>query len=162
MDANGESPTLFHRLRAKEAEQEVITRRPAEARQQAAHPLAEAWGEARTLLGAVRTAPDKREARLRLRSALRRALECVLVLVVPCGRTRIAAVQFWFVGGTHRGYLIISTPPHSNGKVTRPGHTNAPSFADVNPGDALDLRVDEHVAELAAALQDWTPARLER
>jgi hypothetical protein len=46
MEANGESPTLFRRLREKEAAKKRLAEELAEQRRKAASPLAETWGEA--------------------------------------------------------------------------------------------------------------------
>src|SRR5262249_10000640 len=98
LDTDGPSPTLTAAIRKKEAEQAEVQRELAAARQRAAHPLSEAWGEAKTLLRAVRGAEDRQDALLRLRAALRNVVDAVYVLVVPRGRDRLAAVQVYFKG----------------------------------------------------------------
>jgi DNA invertase Pin-like site-specific DNA recombinase len=143
MDEHGESPTLMKRVRQKEADQRSLAAALAEARQKALHPLSEAWGECQSLAGAVAGAPDPQDARVRLRSALRRVVESMWLLVVPCpgGRDRLCAVQVWFTGGKrHRDYLIFHRPAKGNRTTRTEGGWRARSLADlVKPGD-LDLR----------------------
>src|SRR5262249_25201784 len=69
------------------------------ARHKAAHPLRETWSQAQTLLGALDAAPDRKDARLRLRAALRRIASEIRLLVVPQGMDRLGAVQVHFNGG---------------------------------------------------------------
>jgi hypothetical protein len=160
MDEHGESPMLFRRLREKEARKAELAGLLAEARQRAANPLSEAWGEARSLLAALDSAPDPQDARLRLRGALRRIVSDIWLLVVPRGLDRLCAVQVWFAGGErHRDYLILHRPP--NGLTGKEGGWWARSLAEVaEPGD-LDLRNRKHAAELEAALESLDPAALE-
>jgi DNA invertase Pin-like site-specific DNA recombinase len=141
MDEHGESPTLFRRLRAKEAAQRELAARKAEAQQRAANPLPAAWGEAQSLSGTLRDAPDPDDARTRLRTVLRRVVSRILLLVVPRKRDRLAAVQIYFAGGDRRrNYLILHRPALAYRKVRTEGRWWARSLADVAaPGD-LDLR----------------------
>jgi DNA invertase Pin-like site-specific DNA recombinase len=69
-----------------------------DAQDKARHPRSAAWEEAKGLLGALGAAPDKTDARVRLRSALRRIVERISVLVVPRGRVRLCHVQIDFKG----------------------------------------------------------------
>jgi DNA invertase Pin-like site-specific DNA recombinase len=155
MDAHGESPALFKRLRAKEEEQRDLARRLGDARQRAASPLSEAWGECQSLLAALDDASDPHDARLRLRSALRRILQSIWLLVVPRGRDRLAAVRVQFADhgrAPHRDYLILHRPPTKNARGGKPGSWWARSLADVVALGPLDLRNPEHARKLEAAL----------
>jgi DNA invertase Pin-like site-specific DNA recombinase len=153
MDTHGESPALFRRLRAKEEQQRTLVVKLAEARQKAAHPLSEAWGEAQTLLSAVDNAPDPSDARLRLRSILRRVIDSVWVLVVPRGRQRLCAVQVWFAKGEkHRDYIILHRTPRGNQHGRAEGGWRAHSLADVADPAALDLRKPGDAAGLERVL----------
>jgi DNA invertase Pin-like site-specific DNA recombinase len=153
MDEHGESPSLMKRVRDKEAQQRELSAKLAEARQKAAHPLSESWGEAQTLLDAIDRAPDKEEARLRLRAALRRIVEEIRLLVVPRGRDRLAAAQIWFAGGErHRDYLILHRPPKANATTHTKGGWAARSFADAGLPGGLDLRKKSHAERLEKAL----------
>src|SRR5205814_6387939 len=83
-----------------------------EARQKAANPVGEAWEECKTLLEALDNAPDGDEARLKLRSVVRRVVDSIWLLVVPRGNDRLCAVQVWFAGGERcRNYVIYHQRP---------------------------------------------------
>ena len=91
---------------------------------------AAAWGEGQTLIDALATARDERDARVRLRAALRRIVSRITLLAVGRGRTRLAFVKIDFTGTkSYRIYTIQYCPPKSNGKTTVP-----PSLRVV-PGD---------------------------
>jgi hypothetical protein len=77
MDEHGESPALMKRVRDKEVRQKEVLKLLNDARKRAANPLSESWGEAQDLMKALKGP----EARLRLRSALRR---------YPSGRCAVA------------------------------------------------------------------------
>jgi DNA invertase Pin-like site-specific DNA recombinase len=153
LDARGESPLLYSRLRAKEARLTEVVKELTAAQQRAANPLSASWGEMKSLLEALTKAPDVEDARLRLRAALRRIVEGIRLLVVPRGRDRLAAVQIWFAGAKrHRDYLIYYRPTRFNGKVSYAGGWRSRSLAGVvRPGE-LDLRKREHAEDLAARL----------
>jgi DNA invertase Pin-like site-specific DNA recombinase len=157
LDARGESPVLFRRLRQKEARQAELVKLLAEARQRAAHPLSASWGEARSLLEAIDTAPDPEDVRVRLRGALRRIIESVWLLPVPRGRDRLCAAQIYFSGGErHRDYLIY----HKAAGGGRKGSWWAKSLASVADPDDLDLRRREDAAALEQQLAEVDLARL--
>jgi DNA invertase Pin-like site-specific DNA recombinase len=154
----GDVAALARVLRQLEGQKRDLGAKLAAARQKAAHPLSEAWGEALTLAEALDTAPDPVDARLRLRSALRRIVSEIRLLVVPRGRDRLAAVQIWFAAdsehaGRHRDYLILHQPPKANGKTRTEGGTWTRSLADTVALSPLDLRDPEHARRLAAALE---------
>ncbi len=122
LDAHGESPTLYSRLRAKENRFREVTQLLAEAKQKAANPLSAAWGEAKSLLEVIDTASNPDDARLRLRSVMRRIIDSIWLLAVPRGIVRLAAVQVWFAGSEkHRDYLILHRPPKANASARTPG-----------------------------------------
>jgi DNA invertase Pin-like site-specific DNA recombinase len=155
MEANGFSPTIGKRVTELEARKRAVAERLAEARHKAAHPLSEAWGEAQGLLSTLETATDQNEARLRLKAALGRMVEGIMLLVVARGRDRLTALQIWFSGGQrHRDYLILHRPPYGSATTKRSGGWGARSLAEiVRPGKrTLDLRKPEHAEDLAALL----------
>jgi DNA invertase Pin-like site-specific DNA recombinase len=159
MDENGDSPALFRRLRQKEARQAELVRLLADAREKAAHPLSESWGQTQSLIDALNNAPDQVDARLRLRPALRRIVDTIYLLVVPRGRVRLAAVQVWFAGGKrHRDYLIHFRAAGYCDK----GGWSAHSLADVVRADDIDLRQAADAATLAGALRVLDLPALER
>jgi DNA invertase Pin-like site-specific DNA recombinase len=154
MEAHGFSPTIGKRIASLEALKRDLAARLAEARQKALHPLSETWGEARSLIGALAEAEDPADARLRLRSALRRIVDSIWLLVVPRGRDRLCAVQVWFAGGNRRrDYLILNRSPRGNAHGTIPGGWTAHSLAgDAAAGD-LDLRQPAHAERLEERLE---------
>jgi DNA invertase Pin-like site-specific DNA recombinase len=153
MDAHGENPVLFKRLRDKTGRQRDLNEQLAAARLKAAHPLSETWGECPSLIDALDGAPDREEARTRLRSTLRRMIESVRLLVVSRGQIRIAAVQIWFAGGKkHRDYVVVHRPPRANGRGYSKGRTAVCSLAAVAKAGDLNLRRAEDAAALEQLL----------
>jgi hypothetical protein len=107
LDENGFSPSVARRARALEARQEELQERFREVSHKEAHPLSETWGEAKGLLDAIRDAPDKRDARIRLRNALKRIVDSIWVLVVPRDRDRLCFMQFFFKeSSVPRNFLV--------------------------------------------------------
>jgi DNA invertase Pin-like site-specific DNA recombinase len=150
MEGKPFSPVIGQQILDLESRQRELSERLAEARQKAAHPLSESWGEAQTLLEALDAAPDPEDARLRLRAALRRIVEVIMLLVVPRGRDRLCYVQIWFAGGErHRDYLIFHRPPKANASSRTEGSSRAKSFTDAGQ---MDLRRRDHVARLEKVL----------
>jgi DNA invertase Pin-like site-specific DNA recombinase len=153
LEGSGDVTTLAKVLRKLEGQKRDLADRLAEARQKAASPLSEAWGEAKSLLTALDGAADREDARLRLRSALRRIVSEVRVLVVPQRHDRLAAVQILFAGSERRrDYLILyrSPKPHARPPVEARWWARSLSH-DAVPGE-LDLRRPEHVERLEKAL----------
>ncbi len=152
LNAHGESPTLYRRLREKEARQTELVKLLAQAQQKAANPLSESWGEFGSLTEALAAAADPEDARLRLRSVLRRITDSFWLLIVPRGIARLVAVQVWFAGGTaHRDYLILYRPPHySRTHGVLKGGKWAKDFA---AAAGLDLRKREDAVKVEGLLQ---------
>jgi hypothetical protein len=80
----------------------------------------------------LKAAPDQEEARVRLRTALRRVINNVYCLFTGRGVVRMAAVEVHFTdeqkpaqpSGRRRCYLIFHEPPRGRrGMVSRPGRT---------------------------------------
>jgi hypothetical protein len=139
-------------LRKKEQEKREVAAALAVAQQQAANPLSAAWGEGQGLIEALDSAPDQEDARLRLRSNLRRRVDSIYLLIVPRGLNRFCAVQIWFAGGKkQRSYLIYHRPTHATNRVRVEGGWSVRSFAGETE-DGLDLRQPADVQELTAYL----------
>ena len=156
LDAHGESPTLYRRLREKETEKRSLAQKLTEAQQRAAHPLSEAWGETQGLLAML----DTPEARLRFRTVLRRVVSEILVLTIRRGHDRLAAVQLWFSDGAHhRDYLILHQGSKANTKGRHEGQWWVRSLTDAEDIGELDLRKRKHVQQLEKLLseKDYRP-----
>jgi DNA invertase Pin-like site-specific DNA recombinase len=150
---NGEVAAVAKVLREQEAKKRDLAGRLSDARQKAVHPLSEVWGTTHSLLSAIKSAPDQDDARLRLRSALRRVVDSIWVLVVPRGIDRIAAVQVFFTGDGSRTYLIYNRPPKANKAARQEGGWWARSLPPDLAGD-LDLRDRDQAEKLAAFLAE--------
>jgi hypothetical protein len=155
MDLHGESPGLLARYRTKEARLALVRKALPGARHKAANPLSQAWGEAKSLLDVLDAAPDPEDARTRLRSALRRIVAEVWVLVVPRGHARLCACQIYFAADkepARRGYLILNVQARGNGTARTEGSWRVCSLADAGDLGDLDLRDRDHVAKAEAGL----------
>jgi hypothetical protein len=148
----GDVAALARVLRRLEDEKATLASRLSEARQRAANPLSETWGEAQSLLDALDSAPDPQDARLRLRAALRRIVDSIWLLVVPRGLDRLAWVQIWFAGkDRRRDYLILYRPAKANARSRTRGCVKVESRKPTAP---LDLRNIED----ARQLESWLAA----
>jgi DNA invertase Pin-like site-specific DNA recombinase len=154
LNAGGNSPTLYALARSREAALEELTQQLNEARQRAANPRSDAWGEAKTIMGALNSAPDPRDARMRLRALLRSTVESIHLLIVPVARQdRLAAVRVQFMGtDKHRDYLIFCRTFCGSGKFRKPPLWRARSLADAAALGEFDLRKPAHAKRLEAAL----------
>jgi hypothetical protein len=101
---------------------------------------------------------------LRLRTALRRTVESMYVLVVPRAgsRLRLCAVQCWFYGGKHRDFLILHKAGTGGSVGARPASWWARSLASVTDPAELDLRRREDALALEEELMEMDMADLER
>jgi DNA invertase Pin-like site-specific DNA recombinase len=164
MDANGESPTLFKRLRQREAERKDTAKELTAARARAANPLAECWTECKSALQALHTATvkDRDAARLRCKAELRRVVDRIYCVTVQRGKDcRLMAVQVAFKEGPRRSYLLYHRaggPQHRpriwtlSRKAVKADDVNAYLAADLsNPAEAKKLA--DLFQSLAAA--DW-------
>jgi DNA invertase Pin-like site-specific DNA recombinase len=134
-----------------ETKRKAVAAELATAQQEAANPVSEVWGQARAAGRALAETADD-DARERYRSAIRRAIESVWVLIAPCPpnqSARIAAVQVWFKTGAHRDYLIGYIPGHGRvpSKLLKPR-----SFASAGQVGDLDFRKPDDAAEVEAWL----------
>jgi hypothetical protein len=117
--------------------------------------LGESWGEAKGLLAALAKAADPTDAKLRLRSVLRRMIAEMWLLVVPVGIARLAAVQVYFAeGDKRRDYVILHMPSVSNGKASRPAKWSVKSLVLAGKKGELDLRMPADAKLLEAAFAD--------
>lgn len=151
----GNIPSLSRVLRKVSEEKAAVSEQLAIERERIDHPVSESWGQAKSLIDTLESSPDKRDSRVRLRAALRRIVEAIYMLVVPRGRTRLCAVQVYFVDGRRpRSYLIMNTPPKANASARQEGKLSFKSFASSGVKDDFDLRNAKHVEELARVLSE--------
>jgi hypothetical protein len=158
LEQGGDIPTLAKVARTLTDQKREVEGKRAVAKQRAAAPAAEAWGEVKTLLDALEAAPDPREARVRLRAVLSRVVDSIYLLVTGRGNRRYAAVQVNFnVDGTlpaTRHYSLYHRQPFSDGRKSRPGLWWASSFkVPYVPASELP----EDVVAALAALPKGTP-----
>lgn len=156
MDARGESPELFKRLRVKEAKREDLREKQRAARHETVHPLRESWGEARTLLAALESATDPHDTRLRLKSVLGRVVERIYLLVVSRGAIRLCVAQTCYKSiPAHRLYLIRHQPTKANASGRVPGFWQVASLRD----DAVMRPIPTNAAladlKCVQPLRDW-------
>jgi DNA invertase Pin-like site-specific DNA recombinase len=152
----GDIAAIAAELRRVEAREAELAARIDESAELTVVPRADRWRNMHTLIDALDGVPEaeREDARLRLRSAVRRNVESVWLLVVPRGRDRLCAAQVYFPGDGHRDYLIYSKAAWASAS----GRTEATwSAASLPPrltaSLALDLRRRDHARDLAAALE---------
>jgi DNA invertase Pin-like site-specific DNA recombinase len=165
-DGADDIPSAVRVLAKKEARKKELADKLAVARAAEATPVSAAWGEFQSLYDVAQNAPDRDDARTRLRSALRRIVSRVWLLAVPCGRTRLAAVRVQFAGCDDvRDYFIHFTPPRDNGRASAPASLKVASFdkrANLVGDDgksiqspSLDIREPQQAAQLATVLERY-------
>jgi DNA invertase Pin-like site-specific DNA recombinase len=138
MDANGFSASLGQRVAKLEAQKAEASARLEEAKSRAAYPAETAWKDFATLADLLDNAPDPQDVRLRLRAALRRMVDRMLLLVIPRGRDRLAVLQIWFADARRpaRSYTLLHRYPKCNGRVASDGRWAAVSWAVLHEEDA--------------------------
>jgi hypothetical protein len=141
-------PTLL-RL---EAEYEQLAGELANAQREAASPLAEAWGEFRTVAQVAKGAPD--DVRQRCRSAIRRLLDGVTVVFTGGKMVRKAAVRVQFRSGLHRDYLIVYQARNGTRKNPPPPIVISPPTAWHSVCGEFDLRNPAHAKQVEKLLNE--------
>jgi hypothetical protein len=146
---NGDVAALARVLRVLEEKKRDIAAKLAEARGRAASPLSESWGECKSILETLASAPDVKDARLRLRGVLRRIITDIWLMVVPRGILRTCAVQVFFAEGGRRDYWLLHRGRH-NGRQER--------FVSlsVREGSILDLRTADGADKMRQQLESLT------
>jgi hypothetical protein len=136
----GDIPSLARALRVLEDRKKDLVAKLADAQAKAANPLADSWGECLSLSSVLDNAPDPEDARLRLRSALRRIVSEIWLLVVPRRLNRLAAVQIYFKGDGRRDYLITHRPAHHSFAGRKEAAWSCHSLTTRVKASKLDLR----------------------
>jgi DNA invertase Pin-like site-specific DNA recombinase len=149
--AGGYIPTLAKHLRAEEERKAELAKQLEEAKIKVARPVTEAWKDARSLIGMLANAADPDDVRLRLRSALRRSIKTMHLMVRSRKKERLATVKVTFhESGVERVYEILYRPPASNGHASRPGRIWAFSMVfkegEVDPFARQEPTFDADVA----------------
>jgi DNA invertase Pin-like site-specific DNA recombinase len=124
----------------------------------AAKPLAKAWTEAQSLMALIDTAEDKDAMRIRIRAALAAVVESGVVLVAGTKSVRVIAVQFDFVGGARRTWIIRYIP--ASGARPNPPEPETESVAWPASAGKIDLRKPERVARAERWLAKIDPKAL--
>lgn len=88
--------------------------------------------------------------RIKIRAALAVIVESGVVLVTGTRAERVIAVQFDFVGGARRSWVIRYVP--ASGSRPNPPEPEVKSFADLGLTTGADLRTPAAAKTLEAAL----------
>jgi DNA invertase Pin-like site-specific DNA recombinase len=147
----------LRRLKDRETE---LTAGLDDAERRAAKPLAETWDDVRSLAEALDEVPAEglEEARLRLRSALRRAITEIRLLVVKgTGRVKSCYVQAVFPTSQTREYLILVVPGYRGKAKGWYAAINLP-YRDHRP-DLTDPDQVVRIEKAIAGLPPWTGRR---
>jgi DNA invertase Pin-like site-specific DNA recombinase len=121
-------------------------------RQEESSPLAESWGQFRSL-GEMLAKDNSPELRERVRTALRRAIDEVTVLITR-GRPRFCVAQVRFKGEPSRvrDYVILHVAGTSNGKAVKPGRHEVLSLSRFTKRGDVDLRNRKDSMQIEKAL----------
>ncbi len=140
--------TVATKLDELNAKRRVQAEALAEAQREAASPVAEAWGEFRTLAEMLAADPSD-ELRVKVRSAVRRAVESITCLFVGNGTVRLCAVRVQFVTGAHRDYVIEARQRFNRQEPVPPRVVSRRWPSGASP---IDLREPTTVAEVEKVL----------
>jgi DNA invertase Pin-like site-specific DNA recombinase len=140
----GVSPTIAEVIRDFENTEQELVQTIKKAKEVEAKPLAVTWTETKSLLEALDQAPDVKEARLRLRLAIRRIVQSIYMLVIPHNANRYAWVQINFEGGGVR-FCEIYHRRASRGHAARCWMSST-KHVDLN--QLLDIRKPEGMAQV--------------
>jgi hypothetical protein len=134
-----------------ERERRAVAGQLADAEQSGAMSFEKAVGELRAIEKAL-AEDNSDENRLRCRAAIRRAVESIWCLFMPGKGQRIGAVQVWFKGGGHRGYLLACRTAGKNRFGSWAAQIEARSLPFAGKGGEFDLRDRGQAAELEKVL----------
>jgi DNA invertase Pin-like site-specific DNA recombinase len=155
LKTDDEIDSLVDVLRDLEQQRREVETELHQARQEAASPVGEAWHNCHGLIDALDKAPNPEDARLRLRAALRRICDEILVVfvAVPKSQRRLAAVQMVFKhGAVSRRYIIEHKAASANAKAITPAQTKTLSIKANNKHARWDLSDHEQACRLAETL----------
>jgi DNA invertase Pin-like site-specific DNA recombinase len=151
-----DNPSIVDTVAAKLADlsdqRKAVAESLSQARGEAASPIPEVWGEFKTLADLL-SEDDSDDLRLKVRAALRRAIERVYVLIVPQSKVRLAAVRVQFAGSkAHRDYWIVHRKAIGGAVGRRDAETEVWTWKDVGAGP-IDLSSQKDVAKLVRELE---------
>ncbi|VTS01687.1 recombinase : Recombinase-related protein OS=Pseudomonas putida (strain KT2440) GN=PP_1118 PE=4 SV=1: Resolvase: Recombinase [Gemmata massiliana] len=146
MDDNGFSAAIAARIRQLEEKKRSASEQLDDAKRRVSTPVNGAWKEFRNLAEVMDKSKNPIDTRVRLRAALRRAIDHIVMLVIPrgTGRDRFCMVTVIFAGGKDRRWYRIWYQSGSNG---RPARQAANAF-DFGESDDLDLTKPELIAHM--------------
>jgi len=143
-EADPESQQWQNLVSKYDREKRAIVKERAEEQQRSANPLSAAWVEAVELM--ARDEPD------RLRAALLSVVDGVWCVFAGSAMRKVAAVQVWFKGGSHREYAIHYRVRYGSDNKTRTPEVATRTFRDFGLPSGWDLRQPGDVTQLEAAL----------
>lgn len=143
--ATDEDVTVFFDLLADlDRQRKAIIKQLEEAKQECASQQSDNLGEFKGLVALLDEVNDEERDKLRLkiRSALRRIVKEMRLLIVPRGRVRLANLQVYFADGkSYRSYMLIVRSPQANQIVRATGRYYVASVK--HPDDGLDM-IENH------------------
>lgn len=125
-----------------------------------ARPLQGGWDAFHALLAAQRSASDRSEVKVRIRTALSRIVDEVRVLIVPRKLERWAAVQVYFTDGRRRLYLMFFRQAHNAFGTLKQASQGVHSWPESVDEATIDLRDKSHVDSVERALLEMRTAAL--
>jgi DNA invertase Pin-like site-specific DNA recombinase len=150
----GESVGVLERAAKKlEQRQRELRADLEERRAKANTPPKAAWGQAKSLIAALQSAPDPEAARVRLQAALRRLLARIDCLFVREGSRQIACAQLRFRDSPAvRTVFVCYRYPLVNSRDRRPAHLSWRTLRDELPA-AVDLQKPKYRRVVRAVLE---------
>jgi DNA invertase Pin-like site-specific DNA recombinase len=151
----GDLTEIAEQLRKLALRQDELQKQLVQAEDRVAKPISATWRDVSNLVDLLDSADaaDVGDVRMKLRSAIRRAIKAIWVLVVPRHPYRLASVQVFFNEDDRRRDYLIGFRPGTGGAVgNRPAETWVRSLASVAKRDDLDLRRRDHAAALETFL----------
>lgn len=147
----------------KGARRDEVATKLAQARTRAATPVTATWAELPGLIDGLGKG-EARDARLRLRGALRRLVDSMWIVVAGAGRYRLCEVRVYFQGardGQYRAYTIIHRPAaHQPEKWIQLQSYLHPEDAQLGLSFGTEDLRDPTMADMVAVALESYPTRL--
>ncbi len=130
---------ITEKLNGWHATRRALVLELADLQRQGANPVAEAWGQVKSLACLLKTDPSD-EMRTKLKAALRATIESVTCLfsVRSTGWVRTALVHVLFKTGRSRDYMLAFEPARETKSAKRPGFAHAQTWV-ADDGDGIVL-----------------------